>query len=153
MDVVGTKRDLSDRPDGVDELLAADEYRTLLRQSSYVLVSCPLTEETEGLLGIDEFRLMDPDSVLVNVARGEIVDQDALRSALQYRLIRGAALDVFEEEPLPPDSVFWDLSNVVITPHNAWRSPNTADRWLEIIEDNYWTVAEDDPASVVNRVI
>lgn len=153
MTVVGTKRDLSAVPDGVDELLAAEEYRQLLRQSSYILVSCPLTAETENLLGIDEFRLMDPDSVLVNVARGEIVDQEALRTALQYRLIRGAALDVFEEEPLPSDSVLWDLSNVVITPHNAWRSPNTADRWLDIIEDNYWAVAENDHENIVNRVV
>lgn len=152
MEVIGTKRDLSETPDGIDELLPADEYRTLLGRSDYVVLACPLTDETEGLLGIDEFRLMNRDAVLVNVARGEIVEHDALVHALQYGLIRGAALDVFEEEPLPSDSVLWDLSNTVLTPHNSWTTPHTVDRWLEILEQNYTALA-DDSDGFVNQIL
>jgi phosphoglycerate dehydrogenase-like enzyme len=152
MEVIGTKRSLDDAPDAVDELFPAEEYHRLLGCADYVVVACPLTDETEGLLGIDEFRVMDEDAVLVNVARGAIVDQEALVRALQYRLVRGAALDVFAEEPLPPESVLWDLSNVVVTPHMAGSTPHKDDRWLEIITDNYEALASGDLDGLRNRV-
>ena len=152
MAVVGTKRDTSDAPEAVDDLLPADEYHELLRRSDYVVLACPLTDETEGLLGIPEFRLLDSDAVLVNIARGEVVDQGALVRALQYGMIRGAALDVFEEEPLPPESVLWDLSNVVVTPHMAGSTPHKDERWIDIITTNYEALAADDLDAPVNRV-
>jgi len=153
MDVIGTKRDRSDLPGAVDELLAAEAYHDLLARADYVVVACPLTEETEGMIGSDEFRLMDEDAVLINVARGEIVQHDALVSALQYHRIRGAALDVFAEEPLPQDSVLWDLSNVVITPHMAGSTPHKPERWLDIITDNYEALAAGDLDGLRNRVL
>jgi phosphoglycerate dehydrogenase-like enzyme len=153
MDVIGTKCDRSDPPDAVDELLAAEAYHDLLARADYVVVACPLTEETEGMIGSDEFRLMDEDAVLINVARGEIVQHDALVSALQYHRIRGAALDVFAEEPLPQDSVLWDLSNVVITPHMAGSTPHKPERWLDIITDNYEALAAGDLDGLRNRVL
>ncbi len=152
MEVLGTKRSLDEVPGAVDELFPAEEYHRLLSRADYVVLACPLTDETEGLLGTDEFRLMDQDAVLVNVARGAIVDQDALVSALQYRRIRGAALDVFVEEPLPPDSVLWDLSNVLITPHMAGSTPHKDQRWLEIITANYEALAAGDLGALENRV-
>jgi len=152
MAVVGTKRDTSDASEAVDDLLPADEYHELLRRSDYVVLACPLTDETEGLLGIPEFRLLDSDAVLVNIARGEVVDQGALVRALQYGMIRGAALDVFEEEPLPPESVLWDLSNVVVTPHMAGSTPHKDERWIDIITTNYEALAADDLDAPVNRV-
>lgn len=152
MEVVGTKRDLTDAPDAVDDLLPADAYPGLLGRADYVVLSCPLTEETEGLLGTDEFRLMHEDAVLINVARGEVVEHDALVSALQYRRIRGAALDVFAEEPLPQESALWDLSNVIITPHMAGSTPHKPDRWLEIVTHNYEALAADDLDGLRNRV-
>jgi phosphoglycerate dehydrogenase-like enzyme len=153
MEVVGTKRDVDDEPDAVDDLLPASAHHDLLRRSDYVVLACPLTEETEGLIGMPEFRMLGDDAVLVNIARGSVVDQDALVRALQYGMVRGAALDVFETEPLPPDSVLWDLSNVVITPHMAGSTPHKVGRWADIVTQNYEAVATDNLDKLVNRVL
>jgi len=153
METLGTKRDTSETPDGVDELLPADEYHEVLGRSDYVVLACPLTDETEGMIGRPEFRLLSEDAVVINVARGEVVDQDALVRALQYRTIRGAALDVFEEEPLPAESPLWDLSNVIVTPHMAGTSPHQAERIADIVATNYRALADGDLDSMVNRVV
>lgn len=137
MNVLGTKRDPSTMPAVVDEAFPADGYVDLCRRSDYLVLACPLTDETRGLLGMDEFRLMPSDAVLVNVARGEVVDEEALIRALQYKVVRGAALDVFETEPLPKDSPLWDLSNVLLTPHMAGSTPKKAGRWAAIIGENH----------------
>lgn len=153
METIGTKRDTSRAPDELDEVFPAPEYHRVLRRADYLVLSCPLTEETEGMLGIDEFRLLSRDAVVINVARGEILDQDALVRALQYGLIDGAAMDVFDEEPLPPDSLLWDLSNVVVTPHMAWSTPKTTERWADLLAENYRAVASGDTESIVNQVV
>ncbi len=102
---------------GVD-LVSLDE---LLRQSDYVLINSPLTPETRGLIGKREFSLMKPDSVLINTARGPIVNQQALIEAIENKIIRGAALDVFEQEPLSADSRLTSMDNVILTSHSiAW---------------------------------
>ena len=138
MEVIGTKRNRNDAPDVVDEVFGPGEedLREILLRSDYLVVACPLTEETEGLISRDELRTMPSDAVLINIARGEVVDEHALVRALQYRGIRGAGLDVFEEEPLPPDSILWDLSNVIITPHMGGSTPKYASRLAGIIERN-----------------
>ena len=93
----------------------------LLRLSDYVLVNCPLTPQTRGLLGKPQFALMKPDAKLINTARGPIVDESALIEALQTGRIGGAALDVFEKEPLSPDSPLATMENVILTSHSiAW---------------------------------
>ena len=153
MRVLGTKRDTSEVPDGVDELYAADDYHRLLLDADYVVLACPLTDETEGLLGREEFRLMSEESVLVNIARGGVVDEAAMTRALQNRAIRGAALDVFETEPLPPESPLWDLSNVVVTPHMAGSTPKKPERWRDIIVGNYEALAAGDVDAMVNRIV
>jgi phosphoglycerate dehydrogenase-like enzyme len=100
------------------ELVSLDE---LLRDSDYVLVNCPLTAETRGLLGPEQFALMKPDAVLINTARGPIVNEAALIEALQTGRIAGAALDVFEKEPLGADSPLASMDNVILTSHSiAW---------------------------------
>ncbi len=100
------------------ELVSLEE---LLRGSDYVLVNCPLNHETRGLLGKQQFALMKPDAVLINTARGPIVDEAALIHALQTGLIRGSALDVFEKEPLSADSPLTAMDNVILTSHSiAW---------------------------------
>lgn len=100
------------------ELLPMDD---VLRLSDYILINCPLTPETRHLIGEREFSLMKPEAVFINTARGAIVDQSALVAALQAKAIRGAALDVFEKEPLEPDSPLIALDNVILTPHSvAW---------------------------------
>lgn len=94
---------------------------TLLRNSDYVLVNCPLTPQTRGLVGKAQFALMKSDAVLINTARGPIVDESALIEALKNRQIAGAGLDVFEEEPLSMDSPLIGMDNVILTSHSiAW---------------------------------
>ncbi len=97
------------------ELVGLDE---LLRESDYVLVNCPLMPETRGLIGARELALMKPGAYLVNTARGPIVDETALIEALKAGTIAGAALDVFEKEPLPADSPLTGLDNVILTSHS-----------------------------------
>ncbi len=152
MEVVGTKRDTSVEIDAVDRLYEPESLGELLVDSEYVLVSCPLTEETRGMLGRDEIGSMRDDAVLINVARGEIVDEAAMTEALQQRTIRGAALDVFEEEPLEADSPLWNLSNVIVTPHNLGSSPKLPARIAEIFVENYEAFLEGDPERMRNRV-
>ncbi len=102
---------------GVD-LVPLDD---LLAQSDYVLVNCPFTPDTRGLLGPDQFALMKPGAVLINTARGPIVQEQALIEALQSGRLAGAALDVFEKEPLPADSPLCSMDNVILTSHSiAW---------------------------------
>jgi phosphoglycerate dehydrogenase-like enzyme len=94
MTVVGTKRDPSNSPEAVDEIYGPDELNVALADADYVVITCPLTSEAEGLIDADAFTTMRDDSVLVNVARGAIVDEDALVETLDAGRIRGAALDV-----------------------------------------------------------
>ncbi len=100
------------------EMVSLEE---LLRTSDYVLVNCPLTPQTRGLLGKPQFALMKPDAVLINTARGPIVDEAALIDALKNGRLGGAALDVFEKEPLSSDSPLVAMENVILTSHSiAW---------------------------------
>jgi len=153
MTVLGTKRDLDDAPDAVDELHPADDHHEVLARSNYVAVTCPLTEETRGLIGAEELRVMRRDAVLVNIGRGEIVDEDALARALQGGRIAGAGLDVFGTEPLPADSPLWDLSNVVVTPHMAGSTPHKVERWADIVAENYAALADGRIEELRNRVV
>lgn len=153
MTVIGTKRDLDVVPDAVDEIYAASALNEVLHRSHYVALTCPLTEETRGLIGSTELGVMRRDGVLVNVGRGELVDEAALTVALQQKRINAAGLDVFRAEPLPRDSPLWDLSNVVITPHMAGSTPHKIDRWLELIRPNYEAVAADRFGDLRNRVV
>jgi phosphoglycerate dehydrogenase-like enzyme len=153
MDVWGVKRDLDSMPAVVDEARTPESLHEVCLAADYLVLACPLTDETEGLIGGDELRMLGADGVLVNVARGEVCDQDALVGALRSHLIRGAALDVFEEEPLPADSRLWNLSNVIVTPHMAGSTPHKQERWTEIIAENYRRLAEGDAGEMRNRVV
>jgi len=107
-----------------------------LARSEYVVLACPLTELTRGLIGREELATMRPNSVLINTARGGIVDTDALLGALRSNGIRGAALDVTDPEPLPPDHPLWDLENCLITPHTGGHTPKHWDRLADIVARN-----------------
>ena len=98
----------------------------VLRESDFVSLHCRLTAETRGLIGKPQLALMKPSVYLINVGRGELVDQQALVAALRDRRIAGAGLDVFEVEPLPPEDPLIGLDNVILTPH--W-SASTSDVW------------------------
>lgn len=153
MTVVGTKRDTSVELPAVDELYSPDRLDEVLDSADYLVLACPLTDETRGLVGKSELSRLDSDAVLVNVARGEVVDEDALIDALQSGGIRGAALDVFEEEPLPTDSPLRSMSNVVTTPHVAGSTPYYFDRAVELFADNLQRYADGGVDDLQNRVL
>jgi phosphoglycerate dehydrogenase-like enzyme len=99
-------------------------------------LAVPLTAETRALIGEAELRAMRSDAFLINVARGEVVDEDALVRCLRAGGLAGAALDVFTQEPLPSEHPFWALPNLVITPHISGYTPTYFDRVMEVFEDN-----------------
>ena len=153
MSVVGTKRDPSTAPDVLDEVWDPDGLHDLLERSDYVVVACPLTDETRGLLGRTELGIMGEEAVLVNVARGPIVDEDALVEALQQRVIHGAALDVFDAEPLPADSPLWGLPNCVVTPHMSGSTPHKERRLADLFARNLEAFRDGDVSGMENRVV
>jgi phosphoglycerate dehydrogenase-like enzyme len=105
----------------VDFSYGPDQLQKMLATCDYVLAATPLTEETRGLIGEAELAAMKPAAVLINVGRGPVVDEPALIRALQSNAIRGAALDVFDIEPLPSAHPFWKMTNVLLSPHTADR--------------------------------
>ncbi len=135
MRVIGTRR----RPgpiDGVDRVLPPEGLHDVLREADYVVIAMPLTPSTRGLIGVPEFESMKRSAVLINIARGAIIDEAALVDALRQGRIAGAGLDVFAQEPLPADSPFYDLPNVIITPHVAGSSPRYFDRMTALLCEN-----------------
>jgi len=133
-----------------DEVYGFDEIHTAVRDAEYLVLACPLTDATEGLIDADVFLTMPSNTVLVNIARGPVVDADALVSALRSNRIAGAVLDVTDPEPLPPGHPLWDFNNVQITPHNAGHTPYYYDRLSEILKTN--VEALEDGTELQNRV-
>lgn len=121
---------------GVDLVLGPRQLDRLLEEADYVVIALPLTPETHSLIGERELRLMKPTAVLINVSRGEIVDEPALIRALREGWIAGAGLDVFRTEPLPAGSELYDLENVIITPHLAGSTPHYYRRAMELFGEN-----------------
>lgn len=115
----------------VDALYGLDELHEALRGAGHLVLSVPHTPETDGMIGTDELALLAPGAIIVNVARGAVVDESALIDALESGNLGGAALDVFQEEPLPADSPFWAMPNVLVCAHSA----GTSDRENERITD------------------
>jgi len=136
MRVMATRRHPERDTPFADEVLPSDQLPALLAASDFVVVAAPLTPETRGLIDETALRQMRPDVWLINIARGQIVDQAALTRALAEGWIGGAALDVFDEEPLPADSPLWDMPNVIITPHNSWSTPHFKEREAALFLDN-----------------
>lgn len=135
MRVVGVDRDEKNRA-CVDELWRPTDLNMLLSTSHYVVIAAPHTPETEGLFDGKRFAAMRDDAYLINIGRGAIVRLDALVEALDSEQIRGAALDVYEVEPLPEDHPLWAFPNVILTPHVAGYSPRIAERHLTVLVEN-----------------
>ncbi|QCS44944.1 D-2-hydroxyacid dehydrogenase [Natrinema versiforme] len=152
MTAIGTKR-TPEELSHVREVYGPDETLTVVGKADYVVIACPLTAETEGLIDGRALDSMKPDAVLVNVGRGKVVDEDALLYALRKGQIGGAALDVQAEEPLPTDSPLWNLSNVIITPHMAGATPHYWDRCAEIFAENYDRFTADKWEEMRNRIV
>lgn len=144
MRVLGMRR----RPEpiaGIDRLYPRESLHEMLAEADYIVVAAPLTPETEGLIDAAALDALRPHAYLINVARGPIVVEQALIDALRRGRIAGAALDVFDEEPLPPESPLWSLPNVIVTPHNSAASPRTFARGAQTFIDNLRRYAVGDP--------
>ena len=122
--------------DGANVVFGSAQIDDVLPQADYVLLCTPVTPATTGIMNAARLTKMKPDAYLINVARGPLIDEAALLEALKYRRIAGAALDVFHEEPLPPDSPFWSLDNILITPHTAAVTDRLWERHYGLIVDN-----------------
>jgi phosphoglycerate dehydrogenase-like enzyme len=118
------------------ELLGLDALDELLRESDIVVVAAPLTEETAGMIGAPQLQEMRETAWLINISRGRLVDESALRRALESGWIGGAVLDVFTEEPLPTDSPLYDTPNLIVTPHTSWASDLVNQRSIDLFLDN-----------------
>ncbi|SFG84473.1 Phosphoglycerate dehydrogenase [Halopelagius inordinatus] len=136
-----------------DEVVGFDEdaIHDAFSRSDYVVLACPLNDLTRGLVGDAEFATMPTDAVLVNTARGGIVDTDALVSALRSNKIRGAALDVTDPEPLEADHPLWNLENCLVTPHTGGHTPKHWDRLADIVAENVNRL--DEGGELVNEVL
>ncbi|MCU4924777.1 D-2-hydroxyacid dehydrogenase [Halobacteria archaeon AArc-dxtr1] len=136
-----------------DEVLGFDAIDDALARTDYLVLACPLTEETRGLIDREAFLTLPPKAVLVNIARGPVVDTDALVGALRSNWIRGASLDVTDPEPLPEDHPLWTFENVQITPHNAGHTPRYYERLADIVAENAGRIDESGwDADLENRV-
>jgi D-2-hydroxyacid dehydrogenase (NADP+) len=140
-------------PDGVDAVWTPDRLPDLLAQSDVVVLAAPRTPATNRLIGRAQIEQMKPGALLVNVARGKLVDDDALIDALRDGRLGGAALDVFSEEPLDPSSPYWDLPNVIVTPHTSGAMQDYWTPLVELFADNLRRFEKGEPLlNVVDKV-
>jgi phosphoglycerate dehydrogenase-like enzyme len=143
MQTVGVRRSPAPAAN-VDRVLPLGALDDLLEAADYVVVAAPLNEQSRHMLGEREFGLMKPTAWLLNVGRGAIVREAELVKALAEGEIAGAALDVFETEPLPEDSPLWTMPNVYVTPHNSGSSPYSLERAVEVFAENLERFAKDE---------
>jgi len=150
MTVTGVRRS-GDPVEGVETVYTPDELEGAIGEAAFVALAVPLTADTRGLIGADELSSMRDDAYLVNVSRGGVVDQDALVAALQSDDLAGAALDVFEDEPLPPESPLWDVDEVIVSPHCAAFTRDYYRDIADLVETNLDRIAADE--AMHNRVV
>lgn len=144
MNVIGLRR--SAEPVAfVQKMLGPEQLPELLREAHYVVNVLPATAQTRGLIGAEQLAQMRRDAVILNVGRGNTIDTDALVSALREQRIAGAALDVTDPEPLPPEHALWKLPNVIITPHYSGGRAGYLDAVLDVFVDNISRYREQRP--------
>jgi phosphoglycerate dehydrogenase-like enzyme len=153
MRVFGTKRLMPSQPiPDVDKVFPTEHQKECISQADYIVVASALTPETQGMVDRSVFECMPAHAVFINIARGEIVDEMALLNVLRSRSIRTAYLDVFNTEPLPPESPFFDLPNVVIMPHNSPHSQYLVEEMIFIFLDNFRRYCSGQPlTNLVNK--
>ncbi|HKW98322.1 MAG TPA: D-2-hydroxyacid dehydrogenase [Bryobacteraceae bacterium] len=136
----------------LDKIYSLDQMQELLTSSDYIVVSTPLTSESRGLIGKRQVDAMKPAAVLINIGRGPVVDEPALVEALQQKRLRGAALDVFETEPLPAGHPFYRLENVLLSPHAADHTPDWKACTMRVFLENFERFRRGEPlANVVDK--
>ena len=136
MRVIATRRTDAPAPDYVARVGRSDELMAMLPEADVVAIAAPLTEETRGLFKAEVFAAMKSGSILINVARGAIVDTEAMVAALESGKLAGACLDVTDPEPLPVDHILWKMPNVIITPHCSGAAELSSERWWLLFKEN-----------------
>lgn len=134
--VIRRRPQLSGDDPVVDQNYLVNERAQLMAEADYLLVAAPLTTETRGMVGEKELRNMKSSAVLINVGRGPVIDEAALIQALRDGTIKGAALDVFDKEPLPAGHPFWEMSNVLLSPHCADHTATWTDEAMQFFLEN-----------------
>ncbi len=129
----------------LDRVGGPETLPELLGESDFIVLAAPLTPETEDMINAETLAMVKPGAWLINVARGRLIDERALLRALRDGPLGGAVLDTFRDEPLPPMSSFYDLPNVIVTPHTAWSSGRVLDRSVELFCDNLRRFAAGEP--------
>jgi phosphoglycerate dehydrogenase-like enzyme len=136
MRVIGTRERPQKPADRVDTIYGPKELPKLLAEADFVVLAAPITSNTKKLIDAAALAHMKPSAYLINVGRGALVDERALAEALRSRRIAGAAVDVFDKEPLPVESELWDVPNLLITPHSAGLTEKLWDRHYLLIKEN-----------------
>ena len=154
MRVIGIRRSPEKgAPEGFEKIYGIDDLPQLLAESDYVVLAAPLTSETKKLLGAAQFAMMKPSAFFINIARGSMVDEAALIDALRQKQIAGAVLDVFADEPLPPESPLWNIENAFITPHVSGNFEQYVERVGEQFAENLCRYLQEEPlVNVVDKV-
>ena len=135
--VIGVRRSPMTPDDPVDEMHPPSRLPEVLARADWVVIACPLTKETRNLINADAFKRMRKGARLINIGRGEVVDEAAFIEAMRSGHLAGAAMDTFRQEPLPADSPLWDLPNIIISPHNASASTGNEKRCAEMFIANF----------------
>jgi phosphoglycerate dehydrogenase-like enzyme len=144
MRVIGIRRG------GGDGAVTPDRLGEAAAEADYLVVCAPLTAETRGMVDADVIARLRPTAWLINISRGAVVDERALLDALRERRIGGAAIDAWWTEPLPADSEWWDLPNVIVTPHTSFSSPSVRERSIALVLENLRRFKAGEP--LLNRV-
>lgn len=155
MRVIAVRRDAS-RPGGpgVERVVPSERFAEVAREADYVAVTAALTPATRGMLSAEVIAGLKPTAWVINIARGPIIDEAALAAALSERRIGGAALDVFETEPLPATSPLWSLDNAILTPHISNSSPRVRERSLALVVENVRRFKAGEPLlNLVDRAV
>lgn len=136
MRVIGTRRTDAPSADYIERVGRPGDLLAMLPEADVVAIAVPLTDETRGLFDAEAFAAMKEGSILINVARGQIVETDAMMAALESGKLGGACLDVTDPEPLPADHKLWKLDNVIITPHCSGAADLSSERWQALFREN-----------------
>ena len=150
--VIGVRRSPQQADDPVDEMFTPAQLKDVLPRAEWVVIACPLTKETRNLVNADAFKRMKKGSCLINIGRGEVMDEAAFIDAIRSGHLAGAAIDAHRQEPLPADSPLWDLPNVIVSPHNASASTGNEKRCAEMFIANFGYWARGEPMFNVQRL-
>jgi phosphoglycerate dehydrogenase-like enzyme len=149
MRVIAARENPGKGTDGADAVFGPAQVDEVFRQADYVVLAAPTTANTKSIAGAERIAVMKPEACLINVGRGSLVDEAALVVALREKKIGGAALDVFDNEPLPPESPLWDVPNLLITPHTAGLTDRQWERHYHLFSENLRRFLKGEPLLAV----